>query len=678
MADWQKIKSTALSSVDTAIGIVERIPEVSDENPLNSDFSYEKSANPFPFLIDLIRRFRGYDYVIKLIARFIAYVLPTVEVAVKAALIANLKNLLYCTIDPLLRRNDVLRDGITINLDDIDLTQTLKYCPLNGGSFGQVNNHGHLYYFGCDGFEYPSQLVDAGDFNAFLWYVINRTNKRVVWRGTNVGRNIWESAEMFGVKPTESFITQKPLAARPDNNTQDTKDNGIITLIKYSAGETPRDAMGYPHPIKNNVAGNLIHVYIGNTTNTKLPDKEFDEYENEYQRKCTELTNLQKRLETARREKSKIEKKIEKNKDDSLITVQTATLERWKNTIKTLEEENAKLQGVVYSMAKEYNEMKQLQVEPYGESDYKPIETNYYYDKTLMKFNYDYIMSIKLFDSKVVAAQLIDNLLNMASSGNLSISYERKVIEEEVKKMLENVLERGDVTISDCFFAFSNEEINNLQRKTELLRAGVYSGRGEDNTTANVDIDRVLSNLNNIADNATQEEIQSVIEGTIMEVKKEISGGTETRVEDHMNGSVQWNFVKQLQENLLTVIVETICSPKVYLVYLINLQMLGKFDKNFNLQGFLHSKGELIAKIITEIANIWADFLLTEFKLLKADIVKLIKQKLVGEQYEYYKRLLRQCIDCFKMHEEYLDFDIDDVDYADILQEETNSSENNC
>lgn len=679
--DWKKLKQNALSSVDTACGIAGRIPDVENENFFNTNFSYDKSVNPFPFLIDLIRRIRGYDYVIKLIARFIAYVLPTVETAVKAALIANLKNLLYCTIDPLLQRNNVLKDGITINVSDIDLLHTLNYCPLQTKTvLGQTNaNKGHLFYFGCDGFKYPSQLVDAGDFNAFLWYVMNRSNKRVVWRGTSVGRNLWQSAEMFGISPKESFLYQKDLKERPTGDEPDTKENGIITLIKYAEGETPRNAIGEVcETAVPRINNDLIHVFIGNTTNTVGTDQKFVDAENSYQQSCDELTQLQNNLAKNQRKQQKIQREIEKNKDPKLFMVQKGTLEYLEKEIKKQQESIAKLQNVVYKKAQEYTDLKKSQVEPYENSDYRHIKTNYYYDKTLMRFNYDYIMSIKLFDSKVIAAQLIHNLLNMASSGNFQISYERKVIEEEVKKMLESVLERGDVAVSDCFFAFSNEEVNNFQRKVELQRARLYTANGEDNTTARIDVDNVLQNLDNIASNATQEEIQTIIEGSIMEVKKEIDGGIERKIDDKIQHAESWNFTKQLMENLLTVIVETICSPKVYLVYLINLRMLGQFDNHLNLEKFLQTKGELVAAIIESVANIWADFLLSEFVKLKSDIVKIIKDKLIGEKYEDYKRLLRQCLDCFKTHKEYLDFDIDDVDYADILQEESASDENNC
>ena len=680
--DWKKVKSGALSSLDTAIQIAERIPDVSEDK--NSDFSYEKSANPFPLLIDLIRRFRGYDAIIKYTARFIAWVLPAVEVAAKAALIANLKNLLYCTIDPLLRKNDVLRDGIVISIEDIDLMHTLQYCPIKANSIlgAKPNERGHLYYFGCDGFEFPSELVNAGDFNAFLWYIMNRTSRRVVWRGTSQTRNLAQSAEMFGINNADSYIYQKKLAARPTEDTPDTKDNGIITLIHYADGETPRDASGLPWSKPKLIAhaSNLIHVYIGNTTSIGYDDTNFALLEDRYQSQCNTVATLEKNLDGYKKQIAKTEQTIEKLKNLDSVEEHKATIERLKKDVEKTEKRIKEEKNKTQTLAKEYLKQKKLQVEPYGESDYRPIKTNCYYNKTLMEFNYDYIMSIKLFDSKVVAAQLIDNILNMSSSGNIQISYERKVIEEEIKKTISGILERGTVTINDCFFAFSNEELNDLQRKAELQRAGLYSANGEDNTTSVIDVDSILANLNNISPNATQEEVQTVIEGTFTEISKEIAGGTERSVEDHMDGNVGWNFTKQLMENLLTVIVETICSPKVYLVYLINLQLLGKFDKNFNLEKFLKAKGELIAALVQKIADIWADFLLGIFRELSADILKMVKDILVGEQFEYYKKLVRQCIECFKMAKDnnYLDFNLEDVDYADILSDQENATEDNC
>ena len=107
------------------------------------------------------------------------------------------------------------------------------------------------------------------------------------------------------------------------------------------------------------------------------------------------------------------------------------------------------------------------------------------------------------------------------------------------------------------------------------------------------------------------------------------------------------------------------------------MKMLGNFDNKFNLEKFLQFKGKLVAAVILRIRDIWADYLTMVFKDLAKDLEQMVWAKLKNEQYEYFKRLLKQCLDCFKLNKKYLDFNLDDVDYADILSEEITNNENN-
>ena len=97
-----------------------------------------------------------------------------------------------------------------------------------------------------------------------------------------------------------------------------------------------------------------------------------------------------------------------------------------------------------------------------GNLNYKKIENNYYYRKTLIEFNYDYITSLKLFDSKVVAAQLLDQLTGLLNI-DLSISYARQLIKNETLKMVQDIVESDDSVVSDCFFTFSNSDYDAKQ-----------------------------------------------------------------------------------------------------------------------------------------------------------------------------------------------------------------------
>ena len=64
--------------------------------------------------------------------------LPAVEIAVKGVLLANIKNILSCAIDPFIS-DEILRNGIVFNLQQIDITDTLRYSPLD--------EIGKYYYF---------------------------------------------------------------------------------------------------------------------------------------------------------------------------------------------------------------------------------------------------------------------------------------------------------------------------------------------------------------------------------------------------------------------------------------------------------------------------------------------------------------------------------------------------
>ena len=63
--------------------------------------------------------------------------------------------------------------------------------------------------------------------------------------------------------------------------------------------------------------------------------------------------------------------------------------------------------------------------------------------------------------------------------------------------------------------------------------------------------------------------------------------------------------------------------------------------------------------------------------IIIGDLVKELTVKLSLEQAEYYARLIKKLIACFKRQRSGLDFNIDNVDYADILQSEEEEPKNN-
>ena len=113
-------------------------------------------------------------------------ILNTIEEAVKVILLTNIKSLYTCSADPLIS-DELLGDytdingqpakgkGLEIDLEVADIMNILSFCPLS--------YEGEAFYFdnGTDNavIREISDLWKSRDFNAFLWYVINRaqTNK---------------------------------------------------------------------------------------------------------------------------------------------------------------------------------------------------------------------------------------------------------------------------------------------------------------------------------------------------------------------------------------------------------------------------------------------------------------------------------------------------------------------
>ena len=104
---------------------------------------------------------------------------------------------------------------------------------------------------------------------------------------------------------------------------------------------------------------------------------------------------------------------------------------------------------------------------------------------------------------------------------------------------------------------------------------------------------------------------------------------------------------------------------------------MGK-DTNFNLQEFIGKYKQLIANIIRSIRDRLLKYLVKELKRRLDNIADEVTIKIGLEQIQYYNRLIRKIIDCFRRKRNTLDFNIDNVDYADIISEEETPKNKNC
>lgn len=739
MSKIKRTKEETIATVDAALSILNRFPDLEDGN---INLSFGTSTNPFPFLMDLFKSTAGYNELIRIIAIFISKSLPAVEIAVKTLLITKLKDIISCSVNPFLT-DDILRNGVIFNINEIDLIDTFRYSPFD-------KKVGQFYYFGVfEKEEYydeetkkvkersvpimPDDLIKCDDMNALLWYMINRANKRYVWKPTKYRhddefrpdypfvdggyekQNVADKNRMKRIyhdEPLEKLekeledkkITQEEFNIKKGELDEKwetfktnfkqklRKEDGIVTFEFREKSVNLVDAYGNEY-LQQTPYNNILHVFIGDVREKSTPllqqqrllaenEKEQEIFKDKIENKETEIDLLKQKFieldealaggELNSKEYAKELKKLN-NKLDKLERELKNLLVRQKELYALkhrFEHEIANIKSELEIARKQYF--------PFLDS---ANHRNYYYGKTLIEFNIDYIWSLKLFDAKSLTARLLDCLTGMLTI-DLNLSYKQQLVKNEVTKMVKMISESDDIVVSDCFFTFSNDDYDAMSRQAELRKAGLLTFNGDELSAVKINAEDILSSLNEIDSNASEEKIQSIIEGSLTEISKQLTN-TNYEMNDKVNFGIQMNFIENILNSLAYTLVMSVLSPKVYLLLLINLKIIGR-ESNFNLEEFLGQYKQLIADLIRSIRDQLLEYLQRELMILIGDLVKELTIKLTLEQAEYRTRLIKKLIDCFKIFKRRkrnntdIDFNIDDVDYSDILPSEEEPKNNDC
>lgn len=691
MATAQQTKQEAMSKIN---GVMAALNQYPDLNTTNTLFSYSNSTNPMDLLVDFFKTTKGYDWLITAISKFIAVGLPVLELSVKTILLTNIRTILSCSTNPLITEQ-MIQEGVVFNLNRVDLFNMFKYSPLNR----KKDNPGKYLYFGCtpkDGINDFTDLKYSRDFNAVLWYTKNAPGERVVWRRKgDVG------------KPYN--ISKRPIQGAQGNQlylwAKQVKSNGIAT-IQYngrSSGLSKADGgqMYVQEPIEN-----CIHVFIGHCApeQTGAKTKEIDN--------CTKLIS---KFNDFYDEIEEYKSKIRKGKRAEKNNLDNATAEELSRIRRVAKEDLALINRIKYAidgvninnpsstetaidvilggtsfvlqtlhetitipndfLGTNRMQLKARKVNLLEEDATKTVaypdpKSNYYYRHPLFEWNTDFVMSMKLFDEKVVASLLIDAITGCLSSHvEASISFQNQFLQEQLKEMIQKVIETDEGSVSDCFFSFTNDSYNAMLNEVELNRANLHT---TNNQTVNVipSADEVMDSLNTLSDEATKEELTSAVSGSLFSA---VACSTPANVPQKIKPSLEVNFnanmsiIDLLLEMLVFAIVNVILQPKIYVLLMSNLKFLGG-EPNFDLTKFFSQFADLISDIIKTVRDNILEYFKNEMMDILSKLTKSLAVKLTLEQYQYYIALLTHCTDCLKLHGNEFDWEQADVNYADITE----------
>lgn len=126
-------------------------------------------------------------------------ILVALEASIRTIILTYLNGLYTCQIDPVLpdeflntpyRDGSItglpnLNEGFTIPLSEIDAFGLLQNCPVSKDDVGPV------FYFDVEGFN-AGTVYRSTDFNAYLWYVINRGATNLAGERA-IHRSVWDN-----------------------------------------------------------------------------------------------------------------------------------------------------------------------------------------------------------------------------------------------------------------------------------------------------------------------------------------------------------------------------------------------------------------------------------------------------------------------------------------------------
>ena len=693
MAKKDKLISEALSKIDMAQAMADKVLIILDL--IQSNKSYPLDLNAMSFLMDILKSLGVSFYVIEeWLTNFLVYVIPTLELSTKAYLLSNLKNMVGCSTDPRIpekyRKKHKSQDdtessqerGIDIDIESIDYLDKLSISPLSDDGKG--------LYFGLDGINDSYKFARADDFDAFLWFVIHKgkfPNSSIVKLDEN--NNL-----ILGSHKTTKNYKGSLLSSLEVTYSEDDPSTILLgNTFQYESGRTISMCID----IKYNDKGKILN-------NTIVPISDDWSSVNWYTRRANYFTK-----NIIGDKASKISAKRDYSKEIPICNIQY--IDQGSTDSPVIGTVNNKLRFTILPKPLVYINPKELTIKKIlfnengdfdkngkytlsdtkfdeifkkakskdfefneGKSKADVIRSMYecYKGLTIYEFNYDLIMGMKLFDARSIVSALFDTLQNASLGLSVGLEERHQESTDTIKEIIKNIINTDDSTVNDCYHTFSNDRYNMLLSNTANKRLN--------RTDKFYDAKQILS-ASLSGDTVNEEE---VLHRAITQAKVTVTEGSDGSDEY----GIANNFIFSLLNNLITAIVQSLLSPKLLMVIVVNQSMMGggKWEK-FNFSNLFKALQDIIVGIVKEVKDLIIDKLWKLVATRLDPLITITSDEIVKEQLDSYADVLREIMKYAPYIFHFIggqrqDTKIDDVDYADIdIPSENNQdtpNTNNC
>lgn len=326
---------------------------------------------------------------------------------------------------------------------------------------------------------------------------------------------------------------------------------------------------------------------------------------------------------------------------------------------------------------------------------------------TVYEFNYDYIMSQRLFNPATVCYQLLSNISNGADRSTFTVGinlnkddndYTFGYSSQRITEIVKNIINSDDEELSDCFYKFSNADFAAMLEESERKR---FNRLAYTNNFGNVNLTEANAILSTLSMDMSREEWTLILNRAIETTMASVVNENNVALQDE--GTVRLDFATNMLSQLAAILIDSILSPKVLLLIAVNKALVGNSTRTINAEDLLNAMKGVVVGLVREIRDLVLQKLLDYLLSLLMPIVAELAAKIELEQYQSYMALLRSLLSLISdtasigmeitstiktilnkygaHNSKRSDIDLptvlDNVTYADITPEDAANNENN-
>lgn len=259
------------------------------------------------------------------------------------------------------------------------------------------------------------------------------------------------------------------------------------------------------------------------------------------------------------------------------------------------------------------------------------IKTNPSFDdKSIVLLNNAYVDSLNIIDAKTIVNRIIDTLFGTIT---FQLNKTKKQLEKEAE--INDIIDRlsdSDVNseINDDYFTFTNSEIAKQEEIANNRSNGIVKVKTSVDFDTSMPIEQLNSFTSEFNQSSTLVEQRVVLENSINNMAEDLASQTP---ENQDKQTVKINFVTDMIKNLIKSIANTLLTPKIIIIFLINFKIIYGINAEFaDAKDFIKKNRGLFTSVFKDIKQIIVKIMMTyamkEITKLASDalLVKLIEK----------------------------------------------------